>query len=535
MLPRNARPLTKQAAAWPDPAPDEPLSFQPGQTTQHGRQSPAVEEGRLQDGLDAQAIRAWGLVRAHLLSDLGAKTFDSWLKPLQLVSVRHGVVQLSISSHVRADWVRNHYADRLRHAFAAHLPGVRAVQVEVAAAPAFHAETSGWPSDGGMDGSLARGADAPAMAAADSPLPAALSSAGQAAGPAALPAADSFSQFEPRYSFDSFVVGKANELAFNAAQAMVGAATGGGSAGFNPLFLHGPTGLGKTHLMHAIGSAVQAANPAAKVVYLSAEKFMVEFLAALRARDTFSFKQRLRSADLLMVDDVQFIAGKDSTQEEFFHTMNEIISAGRWLVISADRSPQNLEGIESRILSRLAWGLVADINPADYELRYNILRAKLATMPQAHVPDDVVQFLARKIQANVRELEGALNRVIAYGNLVNRKLDLDFTREVLADVLRAHSRKLTIDEIQRRVADHYALKINDMISPRRAREVARPRQVAMYLAKMLTPRSLPEIGRRFGGRDHTTVMHAVKRIEALRATDHELDRDINQLRRALDG
>jgi chromosomal replication initiator protein len=449
--------------------------------------------------IDSDSLRAWGLVRAHLLSDVGEKTFNSWLKPLQLAGVSGGEVRLVVPSRFMADWVRNHFAARLRHAFAQHLPAIRSVEIDVAPVLVEPDET-----------------DEPSAAAG--------------------PGSDSTARpgFEPRYSFDSFVVGKSNELAFNAAQAMAAAVTSGGAAGFNPLFLHGPTGLGKTHLMHAIGSAVLAARPNARVVYLSAEKFMVEFLAALRARDTIAFKQRLRSADLLMVDDVQFIAGKDSTQEEFFHTMNEIISAGRWLVISADRSPQNLESIESRILSRLAWGLVADINPADYELRYNILKTKLAAMPGTEVPDEVVDFLARKIVANVRELEGALNRVIAYGNLVGRRLDLDFTREVLADVLRAHSRKLTIDEIQRRVADHYALKINDLISPRRAREVARPRQVAMYLAKMLTPRSLPEIGRRFGGRDHTTVMHAVKRIEELRATDHELDRDINQLRRALD-
>jgi len=461
--------------------------------------------------LDSNLLRTWGLVRAHLLSDVGDKTFDSWLKPLQLVGIDGApgsqggstTVRLAVPSRFMADWVRNHYADRLRHAFAAHMPAIRAVTIEVApAAP---------------NGAVSPGALSLSTAATPEPAPQA-----------------DLSGFEPRYSFESFVVGKSNELAFNASQALAAAITSNAPASFNPLFLHGPTGLGKTHLMHAIGSAVLAQRPSMKVVYLSAEKFMVEFLAALRARDTISFKQRLRSADLLMVDDVQFIAGKDSTQEEFFHTMNEVISAGRWLVISADRSPQNLEGIEGRILSRLAWGLVADINPADYELRYNILRAKVAAMPGAIVPDDVLQFLARKIAANVRELEGALIRVIAYGNLVNRKLDLDFTREVLADILRAHSRKLTIDDIQRRVADHYALKINDLISPRRAREVARPRQVAMYLAKMLTPRSLPEIGRRFGGRDHTTVMHAVKRIESLRALDHELDRDINHLRRALD-
>ncbi|WP_199556466.1 chromosomal replication initiator protein DnaA [Sandaracinobacteroides hominis] len=467
-----------------------------------------MEANPLRGDLDSNALRAWGLVRAHLLSTVGDKTFDSWLKPLQLAGISGGEVRLVVPSRFMADWVKNHFSNHLRQAFSTHLPDIRSVSIDVGTV-LVSADHGPEPIAQPVSGNI--GANAGDALAAVEP-----------AG------------FEPRYSFDSFVVGKSNELAFNAAQALASAATSGAAAGFNPLFLHGPTGLGKTHLMHAIGSAVLAENPKAKVVYLSAEKFMVEFLAALRARDTFSFKQRLRSADLLMVDDVQFIAGKDSTQEEFFHTMNEIINAGRRLVISADRSPQNLEGIESRILSRLAWGLVADINPADYELRYNILKTKLAAMPQANVPDDVVQFLARKIAANVRELEGALNRVIAYGNLVGRKLDLDFTREVLADVLRAHSRKLTIDEIQRRVADHYALKINDLISPRRAREVARPRQVAMYLAKMLTPRSLPEIGRRFGGRDHTTVMHAVKRIEELRATDHELDRDISQLRRALD-
>ena len=242
----------------------------------------------------------------------------------------------------------------------------------------------------------------------------------------------------------------------------------------------------------------------------------------------------LRSVDLLMIDDVQFIAGKESTQEEFFHTMNEIISAGKRLVITADRSPQNLEGIQERILSRMAWGLVADINAADYELRLNILHTKAAAMPGSAVPPDVIEFLARKITSNVRELEGALNRVVAYARLVGKPVTIDFTRETLADLLRAHEKKVTIDDIQRRVAEHYGLKLGDMLSARRAVEVARPRQVAMYLAKKLTPRSLPEIGRRFGGRDHTTVMHAVKRIDELRAKDPELDGDVAALSRMLD-
>jgi len=216
--------------------------------------------------------------------------------------------------------------------------------------------------------------------------------------------------------------------------------------------------------------------------------------------------------------------------------MNEIIGAGKRLVITADRSPQNLEGIQERILSRMAWGLVADINPADYELRLNILHAKVATLGnRCAVPDDVIEFLARKITANVRELEGALNRVTAFALLVNKPVSLEFTRETLADLLRAHEKKLTIDEIQRKVADYYGLKVSDLLSERRAREVARPRQIAMYLAKKMTPRSLPEIGRRFGKRDHTTVMHAVKRVEQLRADDREIDSDVATLTRLLDG
>ena len=236
-----------------------------------------------------------------------------------------------------------------------------------------------------------------------------------------------------------------------------------------------------------------------------------------------------------MIDDVQFIAGKESTQEEFFHTMNEIIGAGKRLVITADRSPQALEGIQDRILSRLAWGLVADINAADYELRLNILHMKIEQQAGLVVDPQVIEFLARRITSNVRELEGALNRVVAYATLVGKPVDLDFTRHVLTDVLRAHEKKVTIDEIQRKVAEYYTIKLSDMMSARRSRDVARPRQMAMYLAKRLTPRSLPEIGRRFGGRDHTTVMHAVKRIDELRATDPELDADVGRLTRMLDG
>jgi chromosomal replication initiator protein len=439
---------------------------------------------------------AWARVRSALRAESGEHNFATWLAPLGFVAADGDRVTLVAPSAFLADWVASHFADKLRHHWAAQRPGTRHVVVRVRSGAATAAM--------------------PAVAAPPPPVAAATS--------IGLPV-------EPRYSFDNFIVGKSNELAYNAAQSIAEP----GPMGFNPLFLHGTTGLGKTHLMHAIGNAFLARQPEARVAYMSAEKFMVEFLAALRAKDTIAFKQRLRSVDLLMIDDVQFIAGKESTQEEFFHTMNEIISAGRRLVITADRSPQNLEGIQERILSRMAWGLVADINPADYELRLNILHAKLTAMPQnVPVPAEVVEFLARKITANVRELEGALNRVVAYAALVNAPVTMDFTRETLADLLRAHERKLTIDEIQRKVAEYYALKMADLLSARRAREVARPRQVAMYLAKKLTPRSLPEIGRRFGGRDHTTVMHAVKRIEELRASDREVDADVTRLTRLLD-
>jgi chromosomal replication initiator protein len=464
------------------------------------------EESSGLDGTSSPVEAAWEAIRSSLRRSIGARTFDGWLKPLSLgrLESETGTVFLSAPSDFMANWVSTHFSDQLLQAWRAMLPHIRAVSVEAdATAPRPTLFAVATLED--------------AVAEEPSPPPA--------------PAAGGSTPLESRYTFDSFVVGKANEVAYNAARTLAE----GGPVAFNPLFLHGGTGLGKTHLMHAIGQEYLARNPGARVVYMSAEKFMFEFVAAMRAKDTFSFKQWLRAADVLLIDDVQFIAGKESTQEEFFHTMNELISAGRRLVISADRSPQDLDGIESRILSRLSWGLVADVNPADFELRLNIIVKKLEAMPQSAVPDDVVMFLARRISANVRELEGALNRVVAYAMLSGKPIDIDFTQATLADLLRANQRRVTIDEIQRRVSDHYRIRQAEMSSARRAREVARPRQIAMYLAKQLTPRSLPEIGRRFGGRDHTTVIHAVRQIEKLRQTDAELDADVRLLLRQLEG
>jgi chromosomal replication initiator protein len=332
-------------------------------------------------------------------------------------------------------------------------------------------------------------------------------------------------------TFENFVVGKSNELAHAAARRLAEA----NRAAFNPLYLYGGVGLGKTHLMHAIGWHIRRRQPERKVIYLSAEKFMYLFIRALRFKDTMAFKQQFRSVDLLMVDDVQFIGGKDTTQEEFFHTFNDLVEQSRQVVISADRQPSDLESVHERIRSRLGGGLVADIHQTDYELRLGILQAKAEQAPQKDaIPPKVLEFLAHRITTNVRELEGALNRVMAYSNLVGRPITLETTQEVLRDLLRASDRRVTIEEIQKKVAEHYNIRLNDMHSPRRARAVARPRQVAMYLAKQLTQRSLPDIGRKFGNRDHTTVMHAVKRIESLKGIDATLAEDIDLLRRTLE-
>jgi chromosomal replication initiator protein len=284
--------------------------------------------------------------------------------------------------------------------------------------------------------------------------------------------------------------------------------------------------------MNAIAWHVRMQAPGCKVIYLSAEKFMYQFILALRFRSTMDFKDQFRSVDLLMIDDVQFISGKDSTQEEFFHTFNALVDQNRQIVISADKSPSDLAGLEERMRSRLGWGLVADIHPTTYELRLGILQSK-AEQSGLRLPQKILEFLAHKIVSNVRELEGALNRIIAQMQLVGREITLEGAQDLLHDLLRANERRVTIDEIQRRVAEHFNMKMAEMTSSRRARAVARPRQVAMYLAKQLTSRSLPEIGRKFGGRDHTTVIHAVKKIEELIESDSALAEDVELLRRML--
>uniref|UniRef100_UPI0035CBE5E7 chromosomal replication initiator protein DnaA n=1 Tax=uncultured Sphingomonas sp. TaxID=158754 RepID=UPI0035CBE5E7 len=454
-------------------------------------------------GQDDSVVRAWNTVRAHLRESAGVRLFDQWLKPIALVpGADSETVRLTLPSSFMTNWVRNHYADRLLQEFRALVPAVRRVSIETGAAPTpvLKVET------------VAEPAPAPAVDAAPLVI-------------AARPTLD------PRFTFDRFVVDASNRVAFNAAKALAEP----GVPRFSPLFLHSGTGQGKSHLMHAIGAAYLEAVPEARVLLMSAERFMFDFVQALRNRDTHSFKTRLRSADLLLVDDLQFIAGKDSTQEEFFHTINEVMGAGKRLVISADRCPQGLDGVEARIMSRLSCGLVADIKTPDLALRRAVLERKLVDLPGVRVPAEVLDLLAARITASIRDLEGALNRVVAYAQLTGVEVDLEFAVATLGDVLRGAERRVTIDEIQKAVSAHFELKPVDLVSARRAVVVARPRQIAMYLAKRLTTRSLPEIGRKFGGRDHSTVIHAVRRIEELRDVDREIDTAVRVLLRELEG
>ncbi|WP_439538772.1 chromosomal replication initiator protein DnaA [Sphingomonas sp.] len=447
--------------------------------------------------------KAWTRVRGNLRLSAGQRLFDQWLKPIVLIPGEDAeTVRLGLPSAFMTNWVKNHYADRLMMEFRAQLPGVRTVSIETVDARATR--------------ELA--AAAPAVAAAAPAAPSALAGAGE------RPNLDS------RFTFDRFVVDTSNRLAFNAAKALAEP----GKPRFSPLYLHSNTGQGKTHLMHAIGHAFMEACPDATAIYMPAERFMFEFVRAVRERDTYAFKARLRGVDLLMIDDLQFIAGKESTQEEFFHTVDEFMREGKRLVIAADRSPLALEGIEARLASRLGSGLAADIKPAELGLRRAILDRKLEDMPGATVPSDVLDLLAGRISSSVRELEGALNRLVAYAQLNNEIVTIAFAESVLGEALRGSQRRVTIDEIQKAVSNHFDVKQLDLVSQRRAVAIARPRQIAMYLAKRLTTRSLPEIGRKFGNRDHSTVIHAVRRIEELRGTDSEIDGAVRSLMRQLE-
>lgn len=452
--------------------------------------------------------KAWTRVRGNLRLSAGQRLFDQWLKPIVLIEGSDPeTVRLGLPSPFMTNWVKGHYAERLLMEFRSQLPDVRTVSIETIARESRE---------------LAPETESPAVApTAASPV---------AASATSLAVSAERPRFDSRFTFDRFVVDTSNRVAFNAAKALAEP----GKPRFSPLYLHSSTGQGKTHLMHAIGHAFLEACPDASAIYMPAERFMFEFVRAVREKDTFAFKARLRGVDLLMIDDLQFIAGKESTQEEFFHTVDEFMREGKRLVIAADRSPLALEGIEARLASRLGAGLAADIKPAELGLRRAILGRKLEDMPGASVPAEVLDLLAARISSSVRELEGALNRLVAYAQLNDETVTIAFAESVLGEALRGSQRRITIDEIQKAVSSHFDVKQLDLVSQRRAVAIARPRQIAMYLAKRLTTRSLPEIGRKFGNRDHSTVIHAVRRIEELRGTDSEIDTAVRNLMRQLE-
>jgi chromosomal replication initiator protein len=446
----------------------------------------------------------WGQVREELIKRVGKHNYATWIEPLKLSHLKNGVARFEVPTIFFGDWVQRNYADHIRTQLATAGALVDRLEFAVGSTPAESRVASAKPAAKPMRSRVS-----------DEELPGA--------------------PLDARFTFDSFVVGKPNELAHAAARRVAE----GGPVTFNPLFLYGGVGLGKTHLMHAIAHELQARRPELRVLYLSAEQFMYRFVQALRDRQVMDFKELFRSVDVLMVDDVQFIAGKDSTQEEFFHTFNALVDANKQIVISADRAPGEIKDLEERIKSRLQCGLVVDLHPTDYELRLGILQQKVDFYRNQYrglaLADGVLEFLAHRITTNVRVLEGALTRLFAFASLVGREITLDLAQDCLADILRSSDRKLSIEEIQRKVAEHYNIRLSDMIGPKRLRNIARPRQVAMYLAKQLTPRSLPEIGRRFGGRDHTTIMHGVRKIEELMLTDSQLSDDLQLLRRLLQG
>ncbi len=461
----------------------------------------------------------WGTVKNELQKTLGRNNYTNWIEPLVLADLNGGVATFSVPTNFIGNWVQRNFGEEIKHHLSKAGSAVSRIEFVVP-----RGETTAMAA-------VTPAQSDPQAPADETPARKTVSSARAAArSESGLPGAP----LDSRFTFDSFVVGKPNELAHAAAKRVAE----GGPVTFNPLFLYGGVGLGKTHLMHAIAHELHTSRPDLNVVYLSAEQFMYRFVQALREKKMMDFKELFRAVDVLMVDDVQFIAGKDSTQEEFFHTFNALVDQQKQIIISADRAPGEIKDLEDRIKSRLQSGLVVDLHPTDYELRLGILQQKVDHYSQQYqgleLADGVLEFLALRISTNVRVLEGALTRLFAFASLVGREITLDLAQDCLADILRASDRKITIEEIQRKVSEHYNIRLSEMIGPRRVRTIARPRQVAMYLSKQMTSRSLPEIGRRFGGRDHTTVMHGVKRIEELKTQDHQIAEDLELLRRSLE-
>lgn len=452
----------------------------------------------------------WADVCNELQSAIGKNNFKSWIEPIEFDRIDARIARFRVPTNFFGTWVSQKFGDViLRHLHGAGL-AVDRLEFSVQSKP----QTLNAPQTPAVGAPVQSAPDLSAAIRTDADIP--------------------LSNLNPAYTFENFIVGKPNELAHAAARRVAE----GGPVAFNPLFLYGGVGLGKTHLMHAIAWELTKNKPNQRIHYLSAEQFMYRFVRALREKDTIGFKQMFRSVDVLMVDDVQFIAGKNSTQEEFFHTFNALVELGKQIIISGDRAPVDMEDLDSRIASRLQCGLVVDLHPTDYELRLGILQSKLETQRQRYrdlkIADGVLEFIAHRVSSNVRVLEGALTRLCAFADLVGAEITLDLTQECLSDILRATSRKVTMDEIIKKTCDYYKVRPADLMSPNRARNIVRPRQMAMYLCKKYTTRSLPEIGRKFGGRDHTTILHGVRKIEELMSTDSQFVEDAELLRRLLE-
>ncbi|MDE2361669.1 MAG: chromosomal replication initiator protein DnaA [Hyphomicrobiales bacterium] len=469
----------------------------------------------------------WKRVCRRLRAELGDAKFDSWFGRIELDRVDGRAAFLSVPTKFLKSWIQLHYLDRIRAICATEMPEVVEIDIRVRSstrAP-LRAPRNEAPVVRGGDRAASGGADEMKIPPRRHPTQSAETEDLNSLGGSPL---------DRRMTFDSFVVGESNKLAHAASQRIAKAAAGD-PAEFNPLYLHSNVGLGKTHLIQAIAQGAEAAGR--KVVYLTAEKFMYGFVASLKSHTAIAFKESLRSIDLLIIDDVQFLNGK-IIQQEFGHVLNSLLDSTRQVVVAADRAPLELESLDERIKSRLGGGLCIELKSFDEQLRLSILESRVGLakrkQPCFVVPDSVLRYVARTIDTNGRDLEGAVNRMLAHVTLTAAPLTVESTEAVIRDLVRSRDpKKVKIEDIQKLVANHYNVSRADLLSSRRTASVVRPRQIAMFLSKVLTPRSLPEIGRRFGGRDHTTVLHAVRKIEGLSSTDQSLAQDLEFLKRML--
>jgi len=486
---------------------------------------------------------SWSQCKTRLQDELPAQQFNTWIRPLQ-ASEESGLLRLFAPNRFIRDFVTDKFAGRISELVREH-PGGAGVDVVLeignvqatAAVQTSPANVPARPSEpvAATDDPLSYASPVPPSMNADNLAPAAratpaapTASFGRANDSEVHEALQHQHNLVGNYTFQNFVEGKSNQLALAAAQQV---AENPGDA-YNPLFLYGGVGLGKTHLMHAVGNAMKVNNPEARIVYLHSERFVADMVKALQLNAITDFKRYYRSVDALLIDDIQFFAKKDRSQEEFFHTFNALLEGGQQMILTCDRYPKEIDGLEERLKSRFGWGLTVAVEPPDLETRVAILMKK-AQQSQIDLPPDSAFFIAQRIRSNVRELEGALKRVIASANFTRRAVDVDLVKESLKDLLALQDKQVSLDNIQRTVAEYYKIKVADMMSRRRSRSVARPRQVAMALAKELTNYSLPEIGDSFGGRDHTTVLHACRKIKELRETSSDIHEDYKNLLRSL--